>query len=40
MRNNWILTKAETTLLFTGLAVLVTGMALLTGGSVWIAAFL
>jgi hypothetical protein len=38
MRNNWILTKAETTLLFTGLALLVTGMALLTEGAMWIRA--
>ncbi len=38
MRNNWILTKAEATLLFAGLALLVTGMALLTEGAMWIRA--
>jgi hypothetical protein len=38
MRNKWILTKAETTLLFTGLAFLVTGMALLSEGAMWIRA--
>jgi VIT1/CCC1 family predicted Fe2+/Mn2+ transporter len=38
MRNNWILTRAETTLLLTGLALLVTGMGLLSEGSLWIMA--
>jgi hypothetical protein len=38
MRNNWILTRAETLLLVTGIAFLVTGMALLSEGALWIAA--
>ena len=38
MRHNWILTRAETTLLITGLTLLITGMGLLSEGSLWMMA--
>jgi hypothetical protein len=38
MRSNWILTRAETMFLVTGITLLITGMGLLTEGALWITA--